>query len=84
MPEKKFLEFLNSLDHLPIPSSLGSLNIYHLKMLQLIKSRKLNRTQLVHDLFFQEVSPAQRYRYINDLIHLQLIEYSNGTLNIKS
>ena len=84
MPEKKILEFLNSLDHLPIPNSLGSLNIYHLKMLQLIKSRKLNRTQLVHDLFFQEVSPAQRYRYINDLIHLQLIEYSNGTLNIKS
>jgi len=37
----------------------------------------------VCDTFFQKVSPAQRYRYINDLIHLQFIEYSNGTLNIK-
>ena len=80
----KFLDFLNSLDQLPLLPGMNSLNVYHLKMLQIIKSHRPSRPLLIQDNYFKQISPAQRYRYVNDLIDLNFIENSNGSLKIKS
>ena len=80
----KLLDFLNSLDQLPLLPGMNSLNVYHLKMLQIIKSYRPSRSHLIQDNYFKQISPAQRYRYVNDLIDLNFIENSNGNLKIKS
>jgi len=80
----KFLDFLDSLDQLPLLPGMNSLNIYHLKMLQIIKSHRPSRSHLIQDNYFKQLSPAQRYRYVKDLINLNFIENSNGNLKIKS
>lgn len=79
-----FIDFLNSLDQLPLLPGMSSLNVYHLKMLQIIKSHHPSRSHLIQDNYFKQISPAQRYRYVNDLIDLNFIENSNGSLKIKS
>ena len=84
MNNKKFLDFINSLDQLPLLPGMSSLNVYHLKMLQIIKSHQPSRSHLIQENFFKKISPAQRYRYVNDLINLNFIENSKGTLKIKS
>ena len=80
----KFLDFLDSLDQLPILPGMNSLNFYHLKMLQIIKSHRPSRSLLIQDNYFNQISPAQRYRYVNDLINLNFIVNSKGSLKIKS
>lgn len=80
----KFLDFLDSLDQLPLLPGMNSLNVCHLKMLQIIKSHRPSRPLLIQDNYFKQISPAQRYRYVNDLIDLNFIENSNGRLKIKS
>ena len=79
----KFINFLESIDQLPIPNKFGRLNLIHLKMIQIIKSQRISRTDLIKKTSYLEASQAQRYRYLNDLIDLQIITLKDQRLVIK-
>jgi len=77
-----FTKFLETVDQLPIPKEFGHLNMIHLKMIQIIKSQKISRTDLIKKTSDLEASQAQRYRYLNDLINLQIVNLDNQYLSL--
>ena len=81
--EQNFKKFIKSLENLPIPKELEHLNLTHLKMIQIIKSQRISRTDLIKKTADLEVSQAQRYRYLNDLIDLQIITLKDQHLVLK-
>lgn len=81
--DQKFKNFLRSIDQLPIPKEFGHLNMIHLKMIQIIKSERITRTNLIKKTADLEASQAQRYRYLNDLIDLQIITLKDQHLVLK-
>ena len=83
LKDQKFKSFLNSIDQLPIPREFGRLNMIHLKMIQIIKSQRISRTDLIKKTADLEASQAQRYRYLNDLINLQIVTLKDQYLVLK-
>jgi len=78
--DQNFKKFIKSLESLPIPKELKHLNLIHLKMIQIIKSQKISRNDLIKKTSDLGSSKAQRYRYLNDLIDLQIVTLENQYL----
>ena len=83
LKDQKFKNFLASIDQLPIPKEFGHLKMIHLKMIQIIKSQRISRTDLIKKTTDLEASQAQRYRYLNDLFDLQIVTLKDQYLVLK-
>ena len=82
--DKKLNQILSALDELPNLSNLGNLKIFHLIILKTLKnnSRVPVKDIIAHPQLSQ-VSQAQRYRYIDDLLSKKLVKFeSKGILTL--
>ena len=82
--DKKLNQILSALDELPNLSTLGNLKIFHFIILKILKN---NCHVLVKDIIahpqLSQVSQAQRYRYIDDLLSKKMIKFeSKGVLTL--
>jgi hypothetical protein len=74
--DKKFKKLLSTLDQLPNLNKIGKLNINHLKIMRIIqKNSNLPVKDIISHPELTSISQAQRYRYIDQLIKLNLIKY---------
>ena len=82
--DKKFKRILDSLQELPDLTDLGNLKIYHMIILKLIqKDCCVPVKDIISHPQLSQISQAQRYRYIGNLINLNIIKYhSKGTLTL--
>lgn len=81
---KNFKQILSALQELPDLSELGNLKIFHMIILKLIqKDRCVAVKDIISHPQLSKISQAQRYRYIDNLIKLNVIKYhSKGTLTL--
>ena len=82
--DKKLNQILSALDELPNLSAIGNLKIFHLIILKTLKN---NSCVPVKDIIahpqLSQVSQAQRYRYIDDLLSKKLVKFeSKGVLTL--
>ena len=82
--DKNFKQILSALQELPDLSELGNLKIYHMIILKLIqKERRIPVKDVISNYQLSQISQAQRYRYIDNLINRNLIKYhSKGVLSL--
>ena len=82
--DKNFKLILSALEELPDLTQLGNLKIYHLIILKLIqKHQSLPVKEIILSPELSQISQAQRYRYIDNLIDQKIIKMqSKGVLTL--
>lgn len=82
--DKNIKQILSALNELPDLTQLGNLKLFHLTILKLIqKSNSIPVKNIISHPELTQISQAQRYRYINDLIDQKMIKLqSKGVLTL--
>ena len=82
--DKKLNQILSALDELPNLSNLGNLKIFHLIILKTLKNKScIPVKDIIAHPQLSQVSQAQRYRYIDDLLSKKMVKFeSKGILTL--
>tara|TARA_B100001057_G_scaffold130732_1_gene129796 strand:- start:1332 stop:1586 length:255 start_codon:yes stop_codon:yes gene_type:complete len=79
--DKKLTKVLSALQELPDLSELGNLKIYHMIILKLIEKEDcIPVKDIISNPQLSQISQAQRYRYIDNLINRNLIKYHSKSI----
>ena len=82
--DKKFKQILSALNKLPDLSKLGNLKLFHITILKLVqKNYSIPVKDVISHAELSQISQAQRYRYIDNLIDQKMIKLqSKGVLTL--